>query len=427
MKTADIVRRAGRNLTQAKIRTMLTSLAIGVGAFTIALALAAGNGGRDYLDHMISALGSTSNISVGAKQESFGAMQSNDEPQTVEEAAKGGDTMWGFKMLNDEDRKTIERIDGVERVMPTIQVQVQSVKANGSEEYVATVDTQFDDSAIELTAGKLADNYEIKPGQVVLPHTFVKAFGFTSADEALGKKVEMTFRAADQTTFTREFTIVAVDKEPTSPLAMYSNQFRIANGDGGEIAKLQQSADRPDGYFGFMVRVKDGANPDTVKSAIMAAGEYDAQTFADMRSTIMQTVNVVQYGLMAFGALAIIASVFGIINTQYISVLERTSQIGLMKALGARRKDISRLFRYEAAWIGFLGGLIGVVLAYLVTLLNPVINSALSLDEGTRLLHMDWISSVILVVGLMLIAVISGYFPSRKAAKLDPIVALRVE
>ena len=176
-----------------------------------------------------------------------------------------------------------------------------------------------------------------------------------------------------------------------------------------------------------MVVAKDGVDVNALKQDIIASGEFEAMTFAEMRTSIMQVVNIVQYGLMGFGLLAIIASVFGIINTQYISVLERTQQIGLMKALGTRSRDIARLFRYEAAWIGFLGGVIGVVLAFLVSLLNPVINEALKLEDGTALLQLDWISSIVLILGLMLVAVASGYFPSRKAAKLDPIEALRTE
>ena len=69
MKTSDIIRRAGKNLRQAKGRTVLTSLAIGVGAFTIALAMAAGNGGRAYLDGIVGAVGSVQNINIAAKQE----------------------------------------------------------------------------------------------------------------------------------------------------------------------------------------------------------------------------------------------------------------------------------------------------------------------------------------------------------------------
>lgn len=424
MKTADVVRRAGRNLLQAKGRTILTSLAIAVGAFTIMLALAAGNGGRSYLDNMVGALGSMRNINVSAKQEQ---RQDDDTPKKASDSDPVQSTSFGYKELSVADREKIKKIDGVERLMPMLSLMTKSVQSGASEQYQADIQPQSDDSAIELEAGTLDENYEIAPGKIVIPKSYLKVFGFSSADAAIGKKITATFESAAGESVTRSYTVVAVEKKPTSPLAFYTNQFRISSQDGQEIANLQRPAGSPESYFGFMVRVKEGHNVDDVKNAINAAGEYNAQTFADMRSSVMQMVSIVQYGLMGFGALAIIASIFGIVNTQYISVLERTQQIGLMKALGARRRDISRLFRYEAAWIGFLGGLIGVVLAFIVTLFNPVIADALRLEEGTKLLQFDLLSSVILILGLMLVAIISGYLPSRKAAKLDPIEALRTE
>ncbi len=422
MKTADIIRRAGRNLRQAKARTILTSLAIGVGAFTIALAMAAGNGGRNYLDSIVSGAGDMRTIQVSAKQE---AAANDDKPKKLNDETPVSTGI--YKELTPKDRSKIAAVTGVEKVLPVFGVDMYSVAANGGDQYQGVMQVQYDNTAIDLTAGTLGNNNEILPGQVVLPHKYVESFGFKNAETAVGKKITASFAAPDGSTFTREFTIVAVDKQPTSPLAFYQDQFRIANKDGEEIAKAQRPAGASESYFALMVTAKEGADVNQVKQDILAAGSYEAQTFAEMRSSIMDMVNIVQYGLMGFGALAILASIFGIINTQYISVLERTQQIGLMKALGMPKGGIGKLFRYEAAWIGFLGGAIGVGLAYLVTLLNPVITKALNLEAGTQLLQLDWLSSVILIAGLMIVAVLSGWFPSRKAAKLDPIEALRTE
>ena len=423
MRAIDILRRSGRNLSQAKGRTILTSLAIGVGAFTIALAMAAGNGGRAYLDNVVSGAGDMRTIQVYAKQD---VGEEDDSPKKVGEASSESDAI--RNTLSQSDREKISKIDGVEKVMPIFGVNPYAVQANGSDGYEAVIDVQYDATAIDLTAGKLGDNNEIKTGNIVLPHKYVSSFGFKSAEEAIGKTVTATFLDANGEKFTHDFVIQAVDAKPSSPLAYYQDQFRISNQDGEAISKKQQPAGQPESYYALMVTAKQGVDIDKLKSSILQSdSSYDAMTFAEMRSQIMQMVSIVQYGLMGFGLLAIIASVFGIINTQYISVLERTQQIGLMKALGARRKDIGKMFRYEAAWIGFLGGILGVVLAYLVTLLNPVIEKALELEAGTQLLRMDWLMSGVLVIGLMLVAIVSGWFPSRKAAKLDPIEALRTE
>lgn len=424
MKVQDTIRRAGRNLRQAKGRTILTSLAIGVGAFTITLAMAAGNGGRNYLDKQVSAAGDMQTIRVSAKQNQD--TRQDDKPKKIGEEAPSEEAS-AYKSLTPNDRSVIAKLGGVEKVLPIFGVTMYSVSTQGGDEYEGYMEVQYDGTVIDLTAGKLGENNEILSGQVVLPHKYVESLGFTSAEEAVGKKITATFNAPTGEPFVREFTIVAVDKQPTSPLAFYQNQFRISNQDGEEIAKAQRPVGEPENYFALMVTAREGVNVDTVKQEILSAGEYEAMTFAEMRTSIMQMVNIVQYGLMGFGALAILASIFGIINTQYISVLERTQQIGLMKALGMRRRDVSRLFRYEAAWIGFLGGAIGVLMAYGITLLNPVIANVLNLEQGTALLQMDWLMSAALVLGLMIVAILSGWFPSRKAAKLDPIEALRTE
>jgi putative ABC transport system permease protein len=221
------------------------------------------------------------------------------------------------------------------------------------------------------------------------------------------------------------FTIAAVDRQSDTNL-YYREALRISAKDSQEMYAYQNGEETEKQYYGLVVLAKNGTDVMQLQQSIISKG-YDVYSLEDQREQLLQVINIAQWGLIGFGALAVIASIFGVINTQYISVLERTQQIGLMKAVGARRKDVSRLFRYEAAWVGLLGGFIGVLIGFFVTLLNPVIASVLELESGTELLQMDWIASAGLIIGLMVISVLSGYFPSRKASKLDPIEALRTE
>mgnify|MGYP000857087655 FL=1 len=278
----------------------------------------------------------------------------------------------------------------------------------------------------------LSKNNQIDNGKVIAPKAYVEPFGGKNPADIVGKKVVFEMKDAEGKTFEKTFEIQAVDAGKTDTNFNYHGNFWMNNSDGLEIAKKQNSGEMR--FYSASVTTDGTRKVDEIKKEITAlnSGEfYQVSTFADDKATVQTAINVMAAGLAGFGFLTLLASAFGIINTQYISVLERTSQIGLMKSLGMRKSDVSKLFRYEAALIGLFGGIIGIVVAYGITFLNPVISSVLKLQKtsgvDTNLLQPDLFAWILLVVGLMLLSVISGFLPARKAAKMNPIEALRTE
>jgi putative ABC transport system permease protein len=144
-----------------------------------------------------------------------------------------------------------------------------------------------------------------------------------------------------------------------------------------------------------------------------------------MMKSVSQIINTISYVLIAFVAISLVVSSIMIGIITYISVLERTKEIGILRAIGASKKDISRVFNAETLIVGFISGVIGILITMLLTL---PINSLIHMITGVSIItKVPLNAAIILVIISMLLTIVAGLIPSRIASKKDPVVALRTE
>lgn len=157
--------------------------------------------------------------------------------------------------------------------------------------------------------------------------------------------------------------------------------------------------------------------------------DADKITYSDMSEMItgvMETVvNTISYVLIGFSSISLVVSSLMIGIITYVSVIERTKEIGVLRSLGARKKDISRVFNAETFLIGFVSGTLGIVVTYLLTFPINVIIYNLTKTENIAVVNP--LHAVILIIISIILTSISGVIPSRMAAKKDPVIALRSE
>lgn len=178
---------------------------------------------------------------------------------------------------------------------------------------------------------------------------------------------------------------------------------------------------------------KDFNSKDDIKAYLDIYNDNKKQEeqilYSDMAESITNAIgtmiNTVTYVLVGFAAISLVVSTIMIAIITYVSVIERTKEIGILRSVGARKKDITRIFNAETIIIGFVAGSLGVGIAYLLTIpINAIINNLVGI-MGIASLSIT--SALMLIIGSMVLTLIAGFFPSRMASKKDPVIALRTE
>ena len=138
-------------------------------------------------------------------------------------------------------------------------------------------------------------------------------------------------------------------------------------------------------------------------------------------------IDIITYALVGFTALSLVVSTVMIAIITYVSVMERVKEIGVIRSLGGRKKDVSHLFNAEAFIIGLVSGIFGIVITGIISILGNLLIKAVSNGQVTSIAHLTPLTALIMILLSVVLTSIAGLIPAKSAARKDPVVALRTE
>ena len=435
MKLFDIIKDANQNLLRNKLRSFLTILAIFIGSFSIISTSAIQAGVNNFIDSQVDSYGGDGYLAIVSK-DSFdaleglqGSMGSGSGPVEYDPDK----IQTGMSPITEEQLDKLKKIDGIDAdsIVEEKNISITYVTSDKTDKkYLIGAEALPPGNVkVDLEAGEQldlrADEY-----QILLESKYVDALGFTN-DEIVNNKIKLV--VLDEYTHT-EKTFEAKVKGIIAPGVVSMGQQYTNNKLADDIYEENTK------YY-----------PEEVKSQVFAvAANYDyekysaqemkdklediglsAMTIEDIIGTIKSFFDVILTVFKIFGLIALLAAAIGIINTLFMSVQERTREIGLDKALGMSSKRVFFSFSLEAIMLGFWGSVVGIVMSMVIgNLANAAFHAPGAFLETfpTFQLVQYTIPDIIgVTVLIMTIAFISGTFPARQAAHKNPIDALRYE
>lgn len=177
-------------------------------------------------------------------------------------------------------------------------------------------------------------------------------------------------------------------------------------------------------YNSIYVSVDNMDNVKEVQTAITELG-YQAESNMEWVESSQKQYGYIQAVLGGIGAVSMLVAAISIANTMMMSIYERTKEIGVMKVLGCDIRNIQAMFLMEAGMIGFIGGVVGLILSYCISVVINIVVKSVGTDM--QLSYIPFWLAFISIIFAVLVGVAAGYFPSRRAMKLSPLAAIRNE
>ena len=397
MRVSDIIQLSTRMFKTRKMRTGLTIIGIGIGIGAIVFLVSLGYGLQKALIDQI----------------------------TSSDALLSLDVVQGEKtvlVLNSDVLSKIKEFSEVREVAPMVSLRGQILFEGTTADSIVNItsNTFLQFSGLKVEAGTMIND---QVNEVLISKAVARVFNIENAKDIIGKEVSVSFLAIKTSESGQEdldlieqpsaFKIVGVVDDESSSFIF----FPISKVEGLTI----------DSYSQMKVRVNSTDDLDIVRNKILDMG-FAVAALSDVVDQANKIFGILQIILAVFGVVALVVSAIGMFNTMTIALMERTQEVGIMKSLGAARWDIMYMFVTEAMVMGFLGGVVGLLIGILGGETFNLLLNLLASRFGGKTVDIFytplWFSTTIVVFSTV-VGFITGLWPARRAAHLNPLEAVR--
>lgn len=400
------IRLAANNMRQKLKRNVLVAVGVSIGIMSIVLMLSLGNGLKSYFNDMINSFMNPLVVEVNMKVDA-----DPNDPTAAMKAMMGAKTP--FEKKNIEELKKINGVKEVENGFSIVSMSGNNTLTYGKKQSDIIMLNSMSDTITKdnLTEGTLPGKNEILVSKLAADKL---------GGDVIGKKVKLN-AFVDTTEVQGEFTISGVYTTGNKDRMSETTEVVFMNYNDLESLLKDKGTELKPSVEYIVANTEEDAS--RIKTEILDLG-YSGSTQEVMGDQMLTMLNILTIVLAGIAGISLIVSSIMILVVLHISVVERTKEIGLLRAIGARSKDIKRIFVSEAFLIGLFSGIIGIASAFVISI-GANIGSMEAFDMNV--INITPLYAICGIAVSTIVSMCAGLVPARKAAKLDPVDSLRTE